>query len=263
VSFGNIGRAARRDPHGVRRIASPSSPEGVCSCWPCRALSSSWLCSRGRRAGDESRARLGIAYPHLPVIGGLALGSSALRTRGGPGSHLSLHFCLRSSTLRPSTRAAQPARRTWAPSLVASAVVVTRVRGRRGGHSLPRHPVAVASRRAIVAAADAIAAAAIAPPGRPRRIVSVLEGESPLNDATALTSSSIAIRWAVGGRSRRPPASGPFVGRHPGRPGDRPRGGLDHREDPRRASRTRRRDHDSLLTPYAAFLPARSSARPG
>ena len=60
-------------------------------------------------------------------------------------------------------------------------------------------PVALAL-GAIVAPPDEIAATAIAARlGVPRRIVTILEGESLLNDATALTIYSAAIAAAVGG----------------------------------------------------------------
>jgi len=53
---------------------------------------------------------------------------------------------------------------------------------------------------AIVAPPDAVAATAVARRvGLPRRVVTVLEGESLVNDATALTAYSIAIAAAVSG----------------------------------------------------------------
>src|SRR5687768_16206741 len=59
-------------------------------------------------------------------------------------------------------------------------------------------PVAIAL-GAIVAPPDAIAATAVAARlAVPRRIVTILEGESLLNDATALTMYRIAVATAVG-----------------------------------------------------------------
>ena len=61
---------------------------------------------------------------------------------------------------------------------------------------------------AVVAPPDAVAATAIGRRiGLPRRIVTILEGESLLNDATALVALRTAIAAAVAGRSlarRRP-----------------------------------------------------------
>src|SRR5204862_2678630 len=60
---------------------------------------------------------------------------------------------------------------------------------------------------AIVAPPDAIAATAIASRlGLPRQIVTILEGESLLNDATALTIYGIAVAAAAGGAFSPAPA---------------------------------------------------------
>src|SRR5205085_10898768 len=66
---------------------------------------------------------------------------------------------------------------------------------------LPGLPWSVAiALGAIVAPPEAIAATAIASRlGLPRQIVTILEGESLLNDATALTIYSIALAVAAGG----------------------------------------------------------------
>src|SRR5205823_13120946 len=66
---------------------------------------------------------------------------------------------------------------------------------------LPGLPWSVAiALGAIVAPPDAIAATAIASRlGLPRQIVTILEGESLLNDATALTIYGIAVAAAAGG----------------------------------------------------------------
>src|SRR2546429_9643510 len=79
-------------------------------------------------------------------------------------------------------------------------------------------PVALAL-GAIVAPPDAIAATAIASRlAVPRRIITILEGESLLNDATALTLYSIAVATAVGGGFSPTTAGGAL-------PRARPRGG--------------------------------------
>ena len=65
------------------------------------------------------------------------------------------------------------------------------------------HPLEIAVPMVQGASAEsgsAVAATAVARRiGLPRRIVTILEGESLLNDATALTIYSIAIAVAVGG----------------------------------------------------------------
>jgi monovalent cation/hydrogen antiporter len=64
---------------------------------------------------------------------------------------------------------------------------------------LPIPPAAAIALGAIVAPTDAVAATAIARRvGMPRRIVSILEGESLLNDATALVGLRMAIAALVG-----------------------------------------------------------------
>ena len=62
---------------------------------------------------------------------------------------------------------------------------------------------------AVVAPPDAVSATAVARRiGLPRRIVTILEGESLINDATALVLLRVATAAAVGGavgvRGRRP-----------------------------------------------------------
>jgi NhaP-type Na+/H+ or K+/H+ antiporter len=57
---------------------------------------------------------------------------------------------------------------------------------------------------AIVSTTDPVAATAIMRSvGAPRRIVNVVEGESLVNDATALVALRVAVAAAVGGASRR------------------------------------------------------------
>ncbi len=65
---------------------------------------------------------------------------------------------------------------------------------------MPRVPLAAAfALGAVVAPPDAIAATAVARRiGLPRRIVSILEGESLINDATALVLFRVAVAAAVG-----------------------------------------------------------------
>ena len=117
-------------------------------------------------------------------------------------------------------------------------------------------PVALAL-GAIVAPPDAIAATAIAARlAVPRRIVTILEGESLLNDATALTLYSIAVSAAVGGIFSPTTAVVTFAGAILGGCAIGVAVGWI-------IAQIRARLHDtpveitiSLLTPYAAFLPA-------
>ena len=70
-------------------------------------------------------------------------------------------------------------------------------------HALvPEHGLVAGVRPgAIVAPPDAVAATAIFRRlGAPRRVVTILEGESLVNDATALVAYRFAIAAAVGGR---------------------------------------------------------------
>ena len=70
---------------------------------------------------------------------------------------------------------------------------------------LPQVPLAACfALGAVVAPPDAVAATAVARRiGLPRRIVTVLEGESLLNDATALVTLRVAVAAAVGAGGRR------------------------------------------------------------
>src|SRR5207237_63088 len=110
---------------------------------------------------------------------------------------------------------------------------------------------------AIVAPPDAIAATAIASRlAVPRQIITILEGESLLNDATALTLYSLAVATAVGGGFSPTTAVVTFAGAMLGGGAIGVAVGWFVAQ-----SRTRLEDTPveitiSLLTPYAAFLPA-------
>src|SRR5207237_8553346 len=87
-------------------------------------------------------------------------------------------------------------------SLAVGLVIATAFAAAAVAHALiPGIPWTVAlALGAIVAPPDEIAATAIAARlAVPRRILTILEGESLLNDATALTIYSIAVAAAVGG----------------------------------------------------------------
>ena len=123
---------------------------------------------------------------------------------------------------------------------------------------LPDLPWAVAfALGAIVAPPDAIAATAIsARLAVPREIVTILEGESLLNDATALTIYSLALAVAAGSAFAASTAGIMFAGAILG-------GGAIGVFVGWIVAHIRTRIEDtpvemtiSLLTPYAAFLPA-------
>src|SRR6266446_5501597 len=123
---------------------------------------------------------------------------------------------------------------------------------------MPGMPWAVAiALGAIVAPPDEIAATAIAARlAVPRRIVTILEGESLLNDATALTIYGIAIAVAVGGAFR--PSTGvlTFAGALVGGTAIGLAVGFVIGQVRERIEDTPVEITISLLTPYAAFLPA-------
>jgi len=206
--------------------------------------------------------RLGIAYPIFLVIGGLLLGLVPRTPRVvidpdliflivlPPLLYISGFFTpLRS--LRQNLAAIG--------SLAVGLVVVSAFAAAAVAHALvPGIPWAVAlALGAIVAPPDEIAATAIASRlAVPRRIVSILEGESLLNDATALTIYGIAIAAALGGTLGPGAGVAAFTTSLVG-------GSLVGLVVGWIIAEVRARIEDtpveitiSLLTPYAAFLPA-------
>ena len=149
--------------------------------------------------------QLGIAYPIFLVIGGLALGlvPGTPRLRIDP----DLIFLLVLPPLLYIASFDTPLRSLRANlgsvgSLAIGLVVASALAAGAAAHALmPGMAWSVAiALGAIVAPPDEIAATAVA--ARlvvPRRIVTILEGESLLNDATALTIYGIAVAVAVGG----------------------------------------------------------------
>lgn len=206
--------------------------------------------------------RIGIAYPIFLMIGGLGLGM----VPGLPRVHIDpdvifltvlpplLYIAAYFTPVR-DLRANLGIISSLAVGLViASAVAVALVaRALIPGITWP---VAVAL-GAIVAPPDAIAATAVAARlAVPRRIVTVLEGESLLNDATALTIYSIALATAVGAVFSPTRAMVTFVGALVG-------GCVIGLAVGWGIARIRAALEDtpveitiSLLTPYVAFLPA-------
>jgi monovalent cation/hydrogen antiporter len=110
---------------------------------------------------------------------------------------------------------------------------------------------------AIVSPTDPVAATSILRRvGAPRRLVNVLEGESLVNDATALVSYKVAVAAAVGGTFSAFDAGLEFVGAAAGGIAIGLAVGYVIAEIRRRLSDPTTEITISLFTGYAAFLPA-------
>jgi CPA1 family monovalent cation:H+ antiporter len=206
--------------------------------------------------------RLGIAYPIFLVIGGLLLGL----VPGLPRVEIDpdLIFLLVLPPLLYVAAFFTPLRSLGAnlgpiASLAVGLVVASALAAAAVAHALiPGIPWAVAlALGAIVAPPDEIAATAIAARlAVPRRIVTILEGESLLNDATALTIYSIAIAVAVGGSFKASTGAATFAGAMLGGTAIGLAVGWIIAQVRARIEDTPVEITISLLTPYAAFLPA-------
>jgi monovalent cation/hydrogen antiporter len=205
--------------------------------------------------------KISLPYPVLLVIGGLALGF----VPGLPAVQLEpdmVFLFLLPPLLYPAAlfTSWRDFRANLAPiSLLAfGLVLITAAIVAAAAHALIGLPWPAAFvLGAIVSPPDAVAATAITSRLRvPRRIVTVLDGESLVNDATALVAYRFAIAAMVSGKFSLPEASGRFlfvvlVGTGIGLA----MGWL--------ASHLQRRLNDppvqitiSLLTPFAAYIPA-------
>jgi monovalent cation/hydrogen antiporter len=110
---------------------------------------------------------------------------------------------------------------------------------------------------AIVSPTDPVAATTIMRRlGAPRRLVNVIEGESLVNDATALVAYRVAVAAAVGGSFSLLDASLDFVGGAVGGIAVGLAVGYVVTEIRRRIDDTPTEITISLLTAYAAFIPA-------
>ena len=110
---------------------------------------------------------------------------------------------------------------------------------------------------AIVSPTDPVAATAIMRRlGAPRRLVNVIEGESLVNDATALVAYRVAVAAAVGGSFSAVDAGLEFVGAAAGGIAMGLAVGFVVAEIRRRVDDTTTSLTISLLTAYAAFIPA-------
>ncbi len=206
--------------------------------------------------------RLGIAYPIFLVIGGLALGL----VPGTPRVEIDpdLIFLVVLPPLLYIASFYTPLRSLRANlgsigSLAIGLVVASALAAGAAAQALmPGLTWAVAiALGAIVAPPDEIAATAvIARLAVPRRIVTILEGESLLNDATALTVYGLATAVAVGGSFH--PSAGvlAFAGTLVGGSAFGLTVGFVIGWVRERIEDTPVEITISLLTPYAAFLPA-------
>jgi monovalent cation/hydrogen antiporter len=110
---------------------------------------------------------------------------------------------------------------------------------------------------AIVSPTDPVAATAIMRRlGAPRRIVNVIEGESLVNDATALVAYRVAVAAAVGGSFSAIDAGLEFIGAAAGGIAIGLVVGFVVAEIRRRLDDTPTELTISLMTAYAAFIPA-------
>src|SRR4030095_8085616 len=206
--------------------------------------------------------RLDIAYPTFLVMGGLVLGL----VPGLP--HVAIDpdliFLIVLPPLLYSAAFFTPLRSLGAnlgaiASLAVGLVVASAFAAAAVAQILvPGMPWAVAvALGAIVAPPDEIAATAIAARlGVPRRIVAILEGESLLNDATALTIYSIAIAAAGGGSFKASTGVLTFAVAILGGSALGLAGGWLIAQHRPRVEDTPVEVTISLLTPYAAFIPA-------
>ena len=215
--------------------------------------------------------RIGVAYPILLVLGGLVLGFVPGRARRSSSTRTSSSCCsCRRSCSGPATRRrSATSRRTPGRSACWRSVSCCSRRSSSGSWPSRSSRASTSARRsrsgAIVAPPDAVAATAIFRRlGVPRRIVTILEGESLINDATALIAYRFAVVLARRGRllvRRRPGFAfvfaatvGILVGVVVG---------LVLTEGWRRTSDPTLEIMISLLAPFAAYLPAEAVGASG
>ena len=160
--------------------------------------------------------RLGVPYPVFLVLGGLALGLVPIVPEIGlPPDLVLLIFLpplLYSAAFFSSPRDLKANLRPIA-SLSIGLVLLTTITVALVAHLLIGLPWAAAFvLGAIVSPTDPVAATAIAGRlGAPRRIVTILEGESLINDGTALVLYSVAVSAVVTGTFSLPHAVLEFV----------------------------------------------------
>ncbi|WP_214412895.1 Na+/H+ antiporter [Sphaerisporangium fuscum] len=155
----------------------------------------------------------GWPVPLMLVLAGLVVGLIALRIPGMPAYHLDpeivllvfLPPLLYSAALDSSYLRLRDVRRAVGLLSVGLVLFSAGVIGLVAHALIPGLPLAAAvALGAIVAPPDAVAAVAVARRlGLPRRIITILVGESLFNDATALTAYRVAVAAVAGeGMSR-------------------------------------------------------------
>ncbi len=206
--------------------------------------------------------RIGIPYPLLMVIGGTAIGFIP----GLPQLELEpdivfllflppLLYVAASSTSIRDIRANTRPIALLAVGLVLATIAAVAAAVHLAVPSIS-WPIAFAL-GAIVAPPDAIAATAVLQRvGAPKRIVTILEGESLLNDATALVAYRLALAAAITGSFSVVEAGGRFAVAALGGVLLGLAVGFSVTELRKRLSDTSVSITLSLLAPYAAYLPA-------
>jgi CPA1 family monovalent cation:H+ antiporter len=208
--------------------------------------------------------RIGVAYPILLVLGGLVLGF----VPGVPTITLEpdLVFLLLLPPILFGAGYSTPIRdfkanaRPIALLAVGLVLFTTVVVGLVTKALVPQIPLAAAfALGAIVAPPDAVAATAIFRRlGVPRRIVTILEGESLVNDATALIAWRVAVAAATTGIFSLADAGGSFVFVALGGVVVGAVVGVVLTEAWRRTGDPTLEIMLSLLAPFAAYLPAQT-----
>jgi len=206
--------------------------------------------------------RIGIPYPLLMVVGGTAIGLIP----GLPHIELEpdlvfllflpplLYVAASSTSIRDIRKNTRPIA-LLAVGLVLATVAAVAVVVHLAVPSIS-WPIAFAL-GAIVAPPDAIAATAVLQRvGAPKRIVTILEGESLMNDATALVAYRIALIAAATGAFSFVEAGGRFIAVAIGGVLLGLAVGFAVTDLRRRLTDTPVSITVSLLAPYAAYLPA-------
>jgi Na+/H+ antiporter len=154
--------------------------------------------------------RLALPYPSLLALAGVALGAMPWVPHIDFDPHLALALFIAPALLDSAfDTSPRELRRNWIPlvSLVLVAVLLTTAVVAWAGWAFGGLPIAAAvTLGAIVAPPDAVAAAAVMQQFRiPRRTLSLINGESLLNDAVALLVFGVAVSAA--GAAHQPIAS--------------------------------------------------------
>ena len=174
--------------------------------------------------------RTQIPYPILLVAGGAALALRARRAglRAGPRHHPASPSCRRCSTARRSSRRSATCGPTSRPIglLSVGLVTATTITVAVVAHYVIDLPWAAAFvLGAVVSPTDPVAATEIAVRSHaPRRLVTIVEGESLINDSTGLIAYKFAVAAVVTGTFSMADAFGDFVAQRGRRRRDRPGG---------------------------------------